>query len=46
MTALYANYNEQSGTEDIEEYCGGISVAVIKPWLNQVTAHSCRAAQL
>ncbi len=40
MTALYANYNEQSGTEDIEEYCRGISVAVIKPWLNQVTSHS------
>ncbi|KAL0022065.1 hypothetical protein WJX79_000023 [Trebouxia sp. C0005] len=36
MTALYANYNEQSGTEDIEEYCRGISVAVIKHWLNQV----------
>lgn len=40
MTALYANYNEQSGTEDIEEYCRGISVAVIKHWLNQVTPHS------
>ena len=46
MTALYANYNEQSGTEDIEEYCRGISIAVIKPWLNQVTAHPGHAAQL
>jgi hypothetical protein len=40
MTALYANYNEQSGTGDIEEYCRGIPIAVIKPWLNQVTPHS------
>lgn len=36
MMALYANYNEQSGIEDVEEYCRGIPIGVIKPWLQQV----------
>ena len=39
MTALWANYNEQSGSDDMEEYCRGISVFVIKPWLQQVGCH-------
>ena len=36
MTALWANYNEQPGSDDMEEYCRGIPVSVIKPWLQQV----------
>ena len=41
MTALWANYNEQSGSDDMEEYCRGIPVAVIKPWLQQVGLSWC-----
>lgn len=36
MTALWANFNEQAGNDDMEEYCRGIPVSVIKPWLQQV----------
>lgn len=36
MTALWANFNEQAGSDDMEEYCRGIPVSIIKPWLQQV----------
>lgn len=36
MTALWANFNEQAGSDDMEEYCRGIPASVIKPWLQQV----------
>lgn len=36
LKALWANYNEQAGNDDMEEYCRGIPVSAIKPWLHQV----------
>lgn len=45
MTALWANFNEQAGNDDMEEYCRGIPVSIIKPWLQQVPhphAPTCR----
>lgn len=36
MTALWANFNEQAGNDDMEEYCRGIAISIIKPWLQQV----------
>lgn len=44
MVALYANYNEQRGGDDMQEYCRGLPLSTIKPWLDQVTSaawHSC-----
>lgn len=38
MLALYANYNEQRGSDDMQEYCRGLPLSTIKPWLNQVTS--------
>lgn len=38
MLALYANYNEQRGSDDMQEYCRGLPLSAIKPWLDQVTS--------
>ncbi|KAL3161157.1 hypothetical protein ABBQ38_009528 [Trebouxia sp. C0009 RCD-2024] len=43
MTALWANFNEQAGSDDMEEYCRGIPVSAIKPWLQQVCNTLCPA---
>ena len=39
MLALWANYNEQHGSDDIQEYCRGLPLSTIKPWVDQV--HAC-----
>ena len=46
MTALWANFNEQAGNDDMEEYCRGIPIPIIKPWLQQVQLHQmCHSTQ-
>lgn len=41
MVALWANYNEQKGSDDMQEYCRGLPLAIIKPWLDKVPTHPC-----
>lgn len=38
MLALWANYNEQHGSDDIREYCRGLPLFIMRPWVDQVRA--------
>ena len=44
MVGLWANYNEQKGSDDMQEYCRGLPLVTFKPWVDKVPLHPCLLA--